>query len=80
MEQPLSSLKPGENAIVTRIECSGALRRRMIDMGITPGVAVTMGRPAPLGDPLQITLRGYELSLRKSEAQEILVEGTYDKT
>lgn len=71
---PLSNLKIGRGAAVVRIGGSGALRRRIIDMGITPGVEVVMGRPAPLGDPIQLTVRGYELSIRKSEANEIMVE------
>lgn len=72
--EKLNELSVGSRGTVVRIGGSGALRRRIIDMGITPGTQVVMGRPAPLGDPLQITVRGYELSIRKSEAQEILVE------
>ena len=54
--------------------CSGAVRRHIIDMGITPGAVVIMRKAAPMGDPLEINVRGYELSLRKSEAQGITVE------
>ena len=69
----LSELPYGQSVVV-RIGGAGALRRRIIDMGLTPGTAVRMGRAAPLGDPVQIAVRGYELSIRKSEAREILVE------
>lgn len=78
MRQPetknISALKPGEAGRVIRIGSSGALRRRIIDMGITPGAVVIMRKAAPLGDPLEINVRGYELSIRKSEAREILIE------
>lgn len=56
-----------------RTGCSGALRRRIIDMGITPGAVVIMRKAAPMGDPLEINVRGYELSIRRSEAKEIWV-------
>ena len=52
----------------------GKLRRRILDMGVTPGVEIVMKKAAPLGDPLEINLRGYSLSVRKSEAQTILME------
>ena len=70
----LSELPYGQSGVVVRLGGAGALRRRIIDMGLTPGTAVRMGRAAPLGDPVQIAVRGYELSIRKSEAREILVE------
>jgi Fe2+ transport system protein FeoA len=52
----------------------GMLRRRLFDMGITPGASIIMKKVAPLGDPIEINVRGYELSLRKSEASQIIVE------
>ena len=64
----------GESASVVRLNSTGATRRRLLDMGLTKGVKVTLRKVAPLGDPLEITLRGYELSLRKSEAELIEVE------
>ena len=73
MERTVNDLKIGEKAIVTRLGCSGALRRRIIDMGITPGAVVIMRKAAPMGDPLEINVRGYELSIRRSEAKEIWV-------
>ena len=69
----LDELRPGEQAEVLQLTCTGALRRRLIDMGITPGVQLTLRRAAPMGDPLELFLRGYTLSLRRSEAREIAV-------
>lgn len=71
----LNQLKPGEKGIVTRIDTVGVLKRRLIDMGITPGVTIMVRKVAPLGDPIEINLRGYELTLRKAEAQSIMLEG-----
>ncbi len=69
--QKLSGLKPGESGIVKKIGSKGALRRRIIDMGITPGVRVKVVKSAPLGDPLEIIAHGYHLSMRKAEAERI---------
>lgn len=69
----LDELKPGKKGTVVSISCSGALRRRIIDMGITPGAMVIMRKTAPLGDPLEINVRGYELSMRKADAREITI-------
>ena len=70
----LKELKPNETAIVKGIEGDGAIRRRLMDMGITPGAQVTMKKVAPLGDPIEIQIRGYELSLRKAEAEQVKLE------
>ena len=70
----VNELKIGEKATVVSIGCKGALRRRIIDMGITPGAVVIMRKTAPLGDPIEINVRGYELSIRRSKAKEITVE------
>ena len=67
----LATLKPGESAVVTTVGGQGALHRRLLDMGLTPGVRVTLQKTAPLGDPLEIHLRGYSLTLRLSDAQNI---------
>ncbi len=56
------------------INATGAIKRRLFDMGVTPGVSITMRKHAPLGDPIEIRLRGYELSLRKAEAKEIILD------
>ena len=74
MLKVVNNMKPGEKGRVISIGSSGALRRRIIDMGITPGALVIMKKAAPFGDPLQINVRGYELSMRRSEAREISVE------
>lgn len=73
MEKTVNDMKIGEQAVVTGLGCSGALRRRIIDMGITPGAVIIMRKAAPMGDPLEINVRGYELSIRRSEAKEITV-------
>lgn len=70
----LKQLKRGHSAIVTKINGEGALRRRIMDMGITRGTKVRVQKVAPLGDPIEITVRGYELTIRKSEAENIFVE------
>lgn len=67
----LKEVQPGETVSVTKLNGSGALRRRIMDMGITRGTKVFVRKVAPLGDPIEITVRGYELSIRKDEAQSI---------
>ena len=73
MEKTVNDLKIGQSAIVTGLGCSGALRRRIIDMGFTPGARVILRKEAPMGDPIELNIRGYELSIRRSEAREIFV-------
>lgn len=70
----LKEVAVGEKAIVKRLTGEGALKRRIMDMGVTKGVEIYVRKVAPLGDPMEITVRGYELSLRKGEAENILVE------
>lgn len=70
----LHSLKPGEKARVVHLHAGCAIRQRLIDMGILPGVEVEMIRKAPLGDPIEVRLRGFSLSLRNSEAKTIEIE------
>lgn len=70
----LKSAKPGQTVKVTRIGGEGAIKRRIMDMGITKGVEIYVRKVAPLGDPVEITVRGYELSLRKADADSIEVE------
>lgn len=70
----LNDVKPGETVSVTRLQGQGAVKRRIMDMGITKGVTLAVRKVAPLGDPIELTVRGYELSIRKSEAENILVE------
>ena len=70
----LRDVKIGKSAKVIKLHGEGALRRRIMDMGITKGVEIRVRKVAPLGDPLEITVRGYELSLRKADAEMIEVE------
>ena len=70
----LRDVKIGARAKVIKVHGEGALRRRIMDMGLTKGVEVYVGKVAPLGDPIEITVRGYELSLRKADAEMIEVE------
>jgi len=70
----LKDLEKGQTAKVVRLLGEGAVKRRIMDMGITKGTEVTVRKVAPLGDPIEITVRGYELSLRKADAQNIEVE------
>lgn len=70
----LREVKIGGSAKVVKIHGEGAIRRRIMDMGITRGVEIRVRKVAPLGDPLEITVRGYELSLRKADAAMIEVE------
>lgn len=74
MVKKLSKLKIGEGGTITFVEGEGKLRRRLLDMGVTPGANVLVRKKAPLGDPIQITIRGYELTLRKSEASLVDIE------
>jgi len=70
----LNELRPGEKAKVVSIGTTGVMKQRILDMGVTPGVQVKLIKIAPLGDPVEITVRGYQLSLRKSEAALIQVQ------
>ncbi|HZJ78075.1 MAG TPA: ferrous iron transport protein A [Clostridia bacterium] len=74
MQKTVDRLKPNEKGVVISLGSSGALRRHIIDMGITPGAIIVMRKTAPMGDPIEINVRGYALSLRKKEAQTILVK------
>lgn len=71
--QTLKDIKCGDTAIVQKLSGEGALKRRIMDMGITKGTSIFVRKVAPLGDPIEITVRGYELSIRKSEAENIIV-------
>ena len=70
----MKSAKVGETLHVTKITGAGAVKRRIMDMGITKGVEIYVRKVAPLGDPVEVTVRGYELSLRKEDAEMIEVE------
>ena len=70
----LKEVRTGETVKIARINGAGPVKRRVMDMGLTKGTEVTVRRIAPLGDPIEINVRGYELSLRKADAENIEVE------
>ena len=70
----LSNLSIGEKGVVVAVNGEGAIRRRLFDMGITPGAEVYLRKTAPLGDPIEIAIRGYELTLRKAEAAHVEIK------
>ncbi len=70
----LRDVPMGEKAVVKRLHAQGAVRRRLMDMGLTRGAPVTVRKVAPLGDPLEVTIRGYELSLRKQDAASVEIQ------
>lgn len=69
----LREVKVGETVTVKKLNGEGAVKRRIMDMGLTKGTEVTIRKVAPLGDPIEVTVRGYELSLRKSDAEMVEV-------
>ena len=74
MTKYLNEFKINEQGIVKKIEAEGKIKRRLSDMGVTPRTEVVIRKHAPLGDPIEVTIRGYELTLRKDEANKILME------
>lgn len=74
MLKKLSELEIGEHGIIKNVLGEGRVRRRMLDMGVTPGALVYLRKKAPLGDPIEVTIRGYELTLRKVEASLVVIE------
>ena len=74
MLKRLDEFKIGETGLIKKVEGEGRLRRRLFDMGVTPGATVYLRKKAPLGDPIEVTIRGYELTLRKSEACLVVLE------
>ena len=74
MLKSLKNFQIGEQGRIRSVKAEGLLKRRMYDMGITPGAIVTLRKLAPLGDPIEITVRGCEVTLRKAEAEAVLVE------
>ena len=70
----LSEMTIGDSGVIVKVDGNGLIRRRLFDMGVTPGADVYLRKKAPLGDPLEITLRGYELTVRKTEAENVTVE------
>ena len=76
MEKTLDAFQIGESGVVMSVTGESKIKRRLFDMGITPGAEIYMRKRAPLGDPIEVTLRGYELTLRKTEAVCVLMEVT----
>ncbi len=74
MEKYLNEFAVGQKGKVKRITADGKIKRRLFDMGVTPNAEILLRKIAPLGDPIEVTIRGYELSLRRTEAQAILME------
>ena len=74
MLKRLDEFKIGETGLIKKVEGEGRLRRRLLDMGVTPNTKVYLRKKAPFGDPIEITIRGYELTLRSTEAQLIVLE------
>ncbi len=74
MLKPLHEFSVGETGIVKTVSGEGIIRRRIFDMGVTPGAEITLHKKAPLGDPIEVTVRGYKLSLRKTEASCVTME------
>lgn len=70
----LNSVKCGETVVIVKLHGEGAVRRRIMDMGITKGAEVLVRKVAPLGDPIEVNVRGYELSIRKADAETIEVQ------
>lgn len=70
----LDTLRVGQSGVIREVGGESALRRHLLDMGLTPGIRISLIKLAPLGDPLSLTLRGYELTLRREDARSITVE------
>ena len=70
----LKEVSAGETVVVSKINVTGSIKRRIMDMGITKGVSITVRKVAPLGDPIELNVRNYAVSLRKADAENIFVE------
>ena len=79
MTKLLSEFGVGECVMILSVAGAGAIRRRLFDLGVTPGAEVVLRKKAPLGDPIEITIRGYELTLRKAEAACVQMQSAEDK-
>ncbi|UKI49177.1 MAG: ferrous iron transport protein A [Clostridium sp.] len=79
MLKKMDEMEIGQTAVIRNVLGEGKVRRRLFDMGITPGASVYLRKKAPLGDPIEVTLRGYELTLRKNEANLVVCEVMEEK-
>lgn len=75
----MDELKPGESAYIETVGGTGALRHHLLDMGLTPDAEITLQKVAPMGDPVQFEVRGYELTLRLEEARKVTVKNVHKK-
>ena len=80
MIELLKNFKVGQKGVIKKVNGEGKIRRRLFDMGVTPGASVVMKKKAPLGDPIEVTIRGYELTLRKDEAELVEMEVEEEET
>ena len=74
MNKTLNKFSVGERGVISSVSGEGRIRRRLFDMGVTPGAEVVLRKKAPLGDPVEVTIRGYELTLRMAEAACVIME------
>ena len=74
MDKYLNEFNVDESGVVLKITAEGKIKRRLFDMGVTPGANITLKKVAPLGDPIQVLIRGYDLTLRRDEASTVLME------
>lgn len=74
MEATLKECRPGDKVVIVRISGEGAVKRRLMDMGVTRGAEMLVRKVAPLGDPIEVNIRGYELTFRKAEAGNIIIQ------
>ncbi len=74
MQLKLSEFAVGQSGVIKSVSGEGKIRRRLFDMGITPGAEIYLRKRAPLGDPIEVTIRDYELTLRKNEAELVITE------
>lgn len=79
MEKKLNDFSIGETGVITNVLGEGRIRRRLFDMGVTPGATVTLVKKAPLGDPIEVTIRNYKLTLRKTEAELVILNAEEGK-
>ncbi|HEY2494754.1 MAG TPA: FeoA family protein [Paenibacillus sp.] len=74
MEVTLKDCRPGDKAVIIAIKGEGPVRRRLMDMGVTRGTEIIVRKVAPMGDPIEVNIRGYELTFRKTEADNIVIQ------